>query len=559
MGFIQPTPLPYDPQEWAAKSFPEKARMVCHAWAMHGYGTPSSAYVFYALKVVFYIGIWTMFCSLSPALGELEEIASWWLHPIAFQKAIAWSMLFEVLGFGCGSGPLTGRYMPPIGGFLHFLRPGTTKLPLFAKAPLIGGIRRTWLDASLYLALVASLVALLIHPDPGLAELLPVIGLTAVLGLLDKTIFLAARSEHYWVILICVAFATNWVAGAKIVWLALWFWAGFSKLNHHFAAVVGVMTSNGPLTFTGLRRAVYRNFPSDLRPSRLAAVMGMAGTALELSIPLILVFGNGGPITTVGLLLMLMLHGYITMSIPMGVPIEWNFLMVYGGLFLFAANASVSLGDVGPWPINLFLLVMAVGIPLLGNFVPHRISFLPAMRYYAGNWAYSVWLFRGDSYRKLDRHILKSSAWTRDQLERFYDSNTASSLMSKIMAFRLMHLHGRALHDLLPLAVDELNDYEWTDGEIIAGSVLGWNFGDGHLHNEGLLSAVQAQCNYEPGELRCIFVEAQPLGGDSLAYRIQDASTGLVTAGEVPVSQLLERQPWPSEVNPWPTSPPEST
>lgn len=42
--------------------------------------------------------------------------------------------------------------------------------------------------------------------------------------------------------------AENWIPGAKSVQAALWFWAGFSKLNHHFPAVVGVMTSNSPFT-----------------------------------------------------------------------------------------------------------------------------------------------------------------------------------------------------------------------------------------------------------------------------------------------------------------------
>ena len=46
---------------------------------------------------------------------------------------------------------------------------------------------------------------------------------------------------------------------------------------------------------------------------------------------------------------------------------------------------------------------MLIAIPLYGNLVPSRISFLLAMRYYAGNWAYGIWLFRGESYRKLDR------------------------------------------------------------------------------------------------------------------------------------------------------------
>jgi hypothetical protein len=71
----------------------------------------------------------------------------------------------------------------------------------------------------------------------------------------------------------------------------------------------------------------------------------------------------------------------------------------------------------------------------------------------------------------------------------------------------MMHLHGRALHTLLPKAVGNIDDYEYLDGELVSGVVLGWNFGDGHLHNLPLLRAVQEQCGFEEGELRCIFVE----------------------------------------------------
>src|SRR5688572_22275627 len=112
--------------------------MVCEAWALDGYGTPLGIYVLHVLKIAIYVGAWIGFCSFSPELGSPSEIATWWLHPIAFEKAILWSMLFEGLGLGCGFGPLTGHYFPPIGGFLHFLRPGTTKLPVFQGIPVIG-------------------------------------------------------------------------------------------------------------------------------------------------------------------------------------------------------------------------------------------------------------------------------------------------------------------------------------------------------------------------------------------------------------------------------------
>ena len=117
-------------------------------------------------------------------------------------------------------------------------------------------------------------------------------------------------------------------------------------------------------------------------------------------------------------------------------------------------------------------------------------------------------------------------------------------LLSKVMGFRLMHLHGRALSALIPKAVDRFEDYEYLDGEIVAGLVLGWNFGDGHLHRESLLAAVQTQCGFAPGELRCIFVESQPLGRATMAYRIHDAATGPIDAGTLDVRELRQRQPW---------------
>jgi hypothetical protein len=92
--------------------------------------------------------------------------------------------------------------------------------------------------------------------------------------------------------------------------------------------------------------------------------------------------------------------------------------------------------------------------------------------------------------------------------------------------------------------VDRLDEYEWIDGELVAGMVLGWNFGDGHLHREQLLRSVQEQCSFDEGELRCIMVEAQPLGRPTLHYRILDAKSGLLEEGHADVRELRSRQPW---------------
>ena len=543
MGLMRPTPVPYDALEWVKKPFAERARMVCEAWALQGYGTPVAIYALHIIKIAVYIAVWIALCTFTPGLG-LANIGDWWLSPIAFQKAILWNMAFEGLGLGCGFGPLTGHYYPPMGGVLYFLRPGTTKLPMFPGLPVLGGARRTWLDVALYVALYALMLRALIAPALGAGHIVPLVVLVPVIALADRTIFLALRPEHYWTTLVVFAFAGNWIAGAKAVQLALWFWAGFSKLNHHFPTVVCVMTSNSPvLRLAWLRRRMYRSFPDDLRPSRLAVAMSHMGTALELSTPIVLALSPGGGSLVFGIILMLTLHTFITSNVPLGVPIEWNIMVVYGTFALFWSHPEIRVTDLGSPALAVFLAIMLIGLPLVGNLAPSRLSFLLAMRFYAGNWAYGIWLFRGESYRKLDR-LTKAAPWVYEQLDRFYDRATSVGLVGKVMGFRLMHLQGRALPVLLPKAVERLEDYEYIDGEIVAGLVLGWNFGDGHLHREPLLRAVQDQCGFEPGELRCIFVEGQPFGRATMDYRIHDAATGLIEAGTLDVNAMRRRQPW---------------
>src|SRR4029077_12822636 len=134
---------------------------------------------------------------------------------------------------------------------------------------------------------------------------------------------------------------------------------------------------------------MYRRYPEDLRPSRTATWMGHAGTLLEMTVPMVLMLAPGGWSLVLGIVLMLTLHGFITSNVPMGVPIEWNVVVVYGAFALFWAHPDVSVLQLGSWPLAIFLAVMLIGLPLLGNLAPRAISFLLSMRYYAGNWACS--------------------------------------------------------------------------------------------------------------------------------------------------------------------------
>ncbi len=548
--FIKPVPPPYDMEHWRQQPFARRMQMVCRSWAVQGYGAPLGVYLFYVLKIAFYVWAWVMFCAMSPQIEGWSDIGQWWGTPTALQKAVLWSMAFEVLGLGCGSGPLTGRYMPPFGGALYFLRPGTTKMPFWPGIPVFGGQRRTWLDVLLYAVHLGWLGYVLMAPEvtPGL--LAPVVILLPLLGLTDKTLFLASRAEHYYTAVLVFCFAGSAFAGAKLVWVAVWMWAATSKLNQHFPSVVGVMISNSPVTafVPWVRKWMFVDYPNNLRPSKLAHTMAHMGTAVELTFPLVLLFSAGGEVTMVALCVMLGFHVFITSNAPMGVPLEWNVIMVYGAFVLFGHHAQVdAIAGALQAPAMLVVVVVLVGlVPLVGNFVPSRVSFLCSMRYYAGNWPYSVWLFKGDSSAKLDKGLVKVAPRVQDQLRILYDEDTITAAISKVMAFRAMHLHGRALQLILPKAVDDIDAYEYLDGELVAGVVLGWNFGDGHLHNLQMLRAVQAQCGFEPGELRCIFVESQPMLKPQMAWTIADAADGVLEQGVVQVADLRKLDPWPA-------------
>jgi Transmembrane protein of unknown function (DUF3556) len=190
-----------------------------------------------------------------------------------------------------------------------------------------------------------------------------------------------------------------------------------------------------------------------------------------------------------------------------------------------------------------------VAIPVLGNLRPEKISFLPSMRYYAGNWATSKWLFRKDTAaeRKLDTGVYKVAPVNLEQLKGLYDDETSEYLIDGGLAFRAMHSHGRALTGLLHRAVGDVDDYNVREGELISGVVNGWNFGDGHFHHKQLLDAVQEQCGFTDGDVRVIALESQPAQIQRQRYRIYDAARGLIEEGWVNVADMRARGPWLEE------------
>ena len=404
---------PYEAQRILSAPFPERVRLVCTTWASQVNPNPFIVTVMYWVKyLVFFAGGWAFFVSFNADYPGFGSPGAWAFTLAAFQKALLWSLVYEITGLGCSSGPMNARFIPPIGGLLYFLRPGTTKLPLFPGAPICGGIKRTWLDVALVAANHFFLLRALVAPELSADLLLPNLILLPLLGIFDKTIFLAARGEHYYVALLCIWAAMEgdlWIAACKVVWGAIWFWAATSKLNHHFPSVIMVMMNNGPFFPAWLKRRLFARYPDDLRPSRFAKTMAVGGTLTEYMIPLVLLSSESALVTGIALFVMFGFHGFISLNNPSGMPIEWNILMVYGGVFLFGFHPEASILALGSLPLLVAaLFVCLFAIPCYGNFFPSRVSFLFSMRYYAGNWAYNVWLVRkGDSVEKF-KQLTKS-------------------------------------------------------------------------------------------------------------------------------------------------------
>ncbi|MDX6636267.1 MAG: hypothetical protein QOF06_2470 [Solirubrobacterales bacterium] len=556
MGLLDPAPPPFEVEEWRRLSHLERIKPLAQDWALNGFGTPVAVYFLYVFKVLAYAG-----------LGALLIFATsgWpsWTDPIVFQKAVIWTLLWEVLGLGAGSLPLTLRFKPMIGGLLYWLRPGTTRLPPWPeKVPGTRGTTRTWLDVGLYAGLLATAIFLLFSPgsdvtapwaDGGVARLDPVavgvlLAFLAALGLRDKVPFLAARAEIYGTLAIIFLFPlTNMVIAAQLVFFCIWWGAASSKLNRHFPFVVTVMISNTPWNRSRrAKRQLYTNHPEDLLPSRIGAASAHLGTVIEFTLPLILILTQGGLLGTLALAGMVIFHAHIFSTFPLAVPLEWNVFMIFGLFFLFGHYADVPWSTLDDPLLLAILAVICVGLPVLGNFRPDLVSFLPSMRYYAGNWATSQWLFRceGAAEEKLDREIVKAAPIVTKQLEDFYEQDMIDVLVYKGLAFRSMHSHGRALNALTARAVDDIEAYDVREGELVAGVVLGYNFGDGHFHDHRLLAAVQERCDFAPGELRVVTLESQPAHVQRQRYRIWDAADGLVEEGWVDVREMVARQPW---------------
>ncbi len=573
MGFMTGNFPPVDPATFMDKPYQERLKTLTRHWVEYGFGSPKVIMVMYLLKLVFfYVVSGVLVATLTSHLNPLDPSA-WFFQPIFYEKAVLWTVLLECLGFAGSWGPLAGHFKPMSGGVHYYARRGTIRLaPWPDKVPFTKGDERTRVDVLLYVGLLAALVVSLVLPgvhthgiDRALASnhglvapaaIIAVIVLLVTLGLRDKVLFIAARSEQYLPALIFMAFFpfVDMIVAAKLLIVVVWFCAGFSKCNRHFPNVLGPMVSNVPwLPSKKVKRMHYANFPEDLRPSkltyRIAHGPGMFG---ELVPPLVLLFSHNHWVTLAAAVFMIGYHLFIISTFPLAVPLEWNVLFMYLTAFLFLGYPNqhgYGLGDMS----TPLLVVTAAGLllfPVLGNLRPDLVSFLPSMRQYAGNWASAMWAFAPGAEQKLNQHIVKAAPMQKDQLQikaplLGYDEQVSEILLNMLLAWRSMHSQARGLNSVMIRHLgQDIDTYTLREAEFSTNAIVGFNFGDGHLHDQSLINAIQNRCQFAPGEFTVVWVESEPVWQGRQQYWVMDAAVGVVERGSWAVKDAVKEISW---------------
>jgi hypothetical protein len=556
MGFKTGDFPPVDQDTFLERPLQERLKALALHWVEYGFGSPKMIPATYVVKVLFlYVLAGTALVTWTSDAGPFWDVAHWWDQPAVYQKLVLWTVFLEALGVAGSWGPIAGKFKPMTGGILFWARPGTIRLRPWKRVPFTDGDRRTVADVVLYLAFLASLLTAVAVPTDGLvhpALLIAPIVLYVVCGLRDKTLFLAARGEQYLPLLVFFAVLpfTDMIVAAKLLICVVWIGAGVSKFGLHFTNVVSPMVSNSPcVPSRRIKRLHYRDFPRDIRPSKVAAFMAHAGgTTVEIITPLVLLFSTNRWLTVAGVVLMVVFHFFIVSTFPLAVPLEWNILFAYLSVFLFLgfpAQDGYGVGDMSsPW-LTLGIAAALVFFPVLGNLRPDLVSFLPSMRQYAGNWASALWVFAPGAEQKLNSLPHRPTTNQVDQLQAMgYPPAVAEITMQQTIAWRSMHSQGRGLFSVLLKNLPDLDRRTVREAEFACNSLIGFNFGDGHLHNIDLVNAVQSRVGFAPGEWIVVWVESQAIHSRVQHYQVIDAALGVIERGTWKVADAVKEQPW---------------
>ena len=133
----------------------------------------------------------------------------------------------------------------------------------------------------------------------------------------------------------------------------------------------------------------------------------------------------------------------------------------------------------------------------------------------------------------------------KGQLAAIYGEREAEVVMAQTLGWRAMHSQGRGLNSVMINALGaDIDTYTLLEAEFACNAIVGFNFGDGHLHDRRMIEAVQKRCRFAPGEFIAVWVESEPVGSGRQQYMVIDAAVGIVERGSWSVKEAVNEQPW---------------
>ncbi len=598
MGYKVPRfPDVGDPTEFIQKPLQERLKVLTKNWGEYGFGAAKNIQIMYLMKLFggYLIG-GTLLITLTSGHNPFH-LSTYALDPIFYQKFLVLTMLLDALGVGGSWGPLAGKFGPLTGGVRFWSRPGTIRLAPYKWIPGVKGTERGVFDVFLYWGFLFSMGAALLMPGRtdlaslanfktyvaehaaglpswlvnnyenfSLIQTTPLIAAVIFLllvGLRDKIIFLAARSEQYLLpVIFCFAFplwsqngVVDLIIAFKVYLVMIWVGAGFSKFNRHFTPVIPAMMSNTPFYVPRwAKKKLYRDFDNDdMRPSHLAGFIAhVPGTIVEFVTPLIMLFvvgtGFGGQTTvTIATLLMIGFCFFIISTFPLAVPLEWNLLFAMTASIFFLGypnQAGFSVFDMSHAWMPFAVVAIHVFLVIFGSIRPDKVSFLASLRQYEGNWASGIWAIVPEAEKKLHKVYRP----TKDQIDQFQAMGLpyplAEAFLQMTIGWRSLHSQSKGLYSVLLTDVPDIDHRRVREAEFACNAMIGFNFGEGHFHNEELIAAIQEQAGFEPGELLVAWCESEPLWHGYHEYKLIDAALGVVERGKFRVKDTVAQQPW---------------
>ena len=236
----------------------------------------------------------------------------------------------------------------------------------------------------------------------------------------------------------------------------------------------------------------------------------------------------------VAALFMVGFHLFIISTFPLAVPLEWNVVFAYTTDLPVPRLPELERirpvehvpALAGPGHRRRAAVLPGAGQPAAGQGVVPALD--AAVRGQLGLGGVDVCARRR---AKLNR-VTRSAKNQIDQFVDFgYEPKWAEITLQKTIAWRTMHSQARGLFSLLLTHLPDIDSRTVREGEFVCNSLIGFNFGDGHLHNADMIRAVQREAAFEPGECVIAWVESEAFGSGVQHYKLIDAALGVIERG----------------------------